>query len=205
MIDRVRGPLTGAIIVVAVVAGMTWWQARPTGEPLDVQVGTIPTARAYRQIKVHVTGAITRPGVYTLNEGSRIGDLIEAAGGPTANADIARINPAARLRDEQQIVLPAVTPTTSRGPGEVAPLPVTPTAVNRSTTASRTPPAQPINLNTATAADLDRVPGIGPVRSRRIVEYRQTHGPFQSVDDLKGTKIIPDSVFEQAREWFAAP
>lgn len=205
MIERLRGPLTGAIIVVAVVTGMMWWQNRPTGEPLEVQIGSIPTARAYRQIKVHITGAIARPGVYTLAEGSRIGDLIEAAGGPTANADIARINPAARLRDEQQIALPIVTPTSTREFGEVTPPTITSMPTTRAAVASRTPPAQPINLNTATAADFDQVPGIGPVRSQRIVEYRQENGPFQSVEDLKRARIIPDTVFEQARDWFTAP
>lgn len=118
-----------------------------------------------RMISVQVSGAVNAPDVYQLDPNARLGDAIEAAGGATANADLAQLNLARRLQDGESVVIPAVMPT----PGPGTPV---------STVAGS------ININTATADELDSLPGIGPALADAIIEYRTDNGPFGSVDEL---------------------
>lgn len=186
-----RLALSVALLAVVVVAGYFWWEGRPTGEPLDAQVRPAPTERAARRVVVHVTGAVARPGVYTLAVGERVADAIERAGGSTALADLSRVNLAARVRDEAQIRVPELVPTAAAPQGPA----VTP----------RAQPGGPVNVNTASAADLERVPGIGAVTAQRIVEHRAANGPFLSVEQLRESKIMTAALFERARPYLEAP
>ena len=116
---------------------------------------------------VHVAGAVRRPGLYRLRAGSRIAAAIQRAGGPRRSADLAGINLAARVQDGQQVLVPrAGAAQASAGAG------------------SQAPGAKP-SLAAATVEQLDQLDGIGPTLAKRIVEYRQAHGGFRSVDDLK--------------------
>lgn len=121
---------------------------------------------------VHVAGAVRNPGVYELQPDDRVHGAIELAGGPTAEADLDGLNLAAVVADGQRIYLPAV--------GEVDPATVpsgaTPVEVGGS--------AGPLDLNTATAVDLESLPGVGPATAAAIVDDRVRHGPFAAVDDL---------------------
>jgi len=136
------------------------------------------TAPADGQYKVYVAGAVVRPGVYRFRPGDRVADAIEAAGGPTDEADLLNINLARRLRDEDQVVVPR------QGEAPVV-----------GGTAGRK-----IDLNSAPAAVLESLPGIGPTRAQRNVESRTREGPFREPADLVKRKLVPQSVFEGIKD-----
>ncbi len=120
---------------------------------------------------VDVVGAVRSPGLYRLPQGSRIADAVARAGGMSRRADRTLVNLAAPLADGEQVLVPARV----GGGGAAA----------GSAGASGAPsPSAPVDLNTATVEQLDALPGIGPVTAQKIVDYRQQHGPFTSVDGL---------------------
>jgi competence protein ComEA len=145
---------------------------------------------------VYVSGAVAHPGVYALPWDSRVEQAVAAAGGGTADADLLRVNLAQRVHDEQQIYVPhkseAVTP--------VLPTPVPPTPIAGTSSI----PGQKVNINTASAAELEALPGIGPVLAQRIIDYRQTNGPFRTPEDMKRVKGIGDVTFERLRDLITA-
>lgn len=152
---------------------------KPEAALTEPTAPTEPTPSA--EVVVHVSGAVKRAGVYRLAPDSRVADAIEQAGGATEHADLDALNLAEPLQDGQKIHVPRK--------GEVSPPTVASVAPSR--TPRNAPQAVaaattqfPINLNTATAEQLEAIPGIGPVLAQRIIEYRQTHGRFQSVDEL---------------------
>ncbi len=145
-------------------------------------------------LTVYASGAVLHPGVYTLIGTARVSDLLRIAGGPAPGADLEQINLAARLHDEDHVSFPY-----QGTPAALAPLPIqrAPTSVLPSGSAPTAPtkagggnpaPAS-INLNTADAAALEALPGIGPALAARIVAYRSQHGPFarlEAVQDVSG-------------------
>jgi competence protein ComEA len=140
------------------------------------------------QVVVYVSGAVMRPGVYTLNSEHRVAEALGAAGGPTSDADLDRINLAMRLNDEDQIHVPSVGDGGSTGVGSVLPAGSSP-----STSSGK------LNVNTATVEELESLPGIGASRAAAIVEYRNTHGPFQRVEDLVEVSGIGDGILGSIR------
>jgi competence protein ComEA len=125
---------------------------------------------------VHVVGAVRRAGVYRLAAGQRVQDAIARAGGATAHADLQAINLAAKVADGQQIVVPR------KGKVAAAGVASAPAAAEGAATPGAT--AAPVNLNSATAEQLDTLDGVGPATAQKILEYRQQHGGFAKVDDL---------------------
>ena len=150
-------------------------------------------------VVVHVTGAVSRPGVVTLPPGSRVTDAINAVGGASAEADTQQLNLARVLTDGEQIRVPRI--------GEVLPDPA-PQPGGDAASGARTTPGKSggggasgtININTASASDLEKLPGIGPALAERIVEYRDSHGPFASVDALTDVPGIGKAKLEGLRE-----
>lgn len=142
---------------------------------------TAPRAPAARQalLVVDVAGAVHRPGLHRLAQGSRIADALAAAGGATAKADVALVNLAAPLADGEQVLVP------SRGTAAAAP--GAPSA------------SAPLDLNTATAEQLDALPGIGPATAAKIVSFRQAHGPFRSVNELDAVPGIGPARIDQLK------
>src|SRR5512132_1990243 len=142
------------------------------GAPASVRVESRPPGVAL----VHVAGAVQRPGVYRLRDGERIQDAVRRAGGARRGADLNAINLAAKVADGQQVVVPrrgAAAKAAGAASG-------TPGAVSGAAGA----PAQPVSLNTATAEQLDTLDGVGPATAQKILQWRQQHGGFRSVDDL---------------------
>ena len=150
-------------------------------------------------VVVHVTGAVSRPGVVTLPPGSRVTDAINAVGGASAEADTQQLNLARVLTDGEQIRVPRI--------GEVLPDPA-PQPGGATTPGARTAPGKSgdggasgtVNINTASASELEKLPGIGPALAQRIVEYRDSHGPFASVDSLTDVPGIGKAKLEGLRE-----
>lgn len=122
---------------------------------------------------VQVAGEVRSPGVYRVPAGKRVNDAVRMAGGPTARADLAGVNLAAKVEDGRQVVVPA------RGGGGVAGAPSAPASA-----AVGAVPGTPLNLNTATPEQLDGLDGVGPAMAQKIVAYRQAHGGFRSVSEL---------------------
>lgn len=139
---------------------------------------------AAEKLKVHVAGAVVRPGVYELSEGERVIDAIKQAGGSLPEAHLDTLNLAAKLVDSQKIFVPKT--------GEVAS-----TSVSPSGSDSKIP------LNTATADQLDELPGIGEVLAKRIMEWREAHGRFNKLEELMEVEGIGAKKYNQLRDKIA--
>ena len=148
--------------------------------PPPVATEEVTAARAV----VHVVGAVRRPGLYRLPEGSRTADAIDRAGGATRKADLALVNLAAPVADGQQIVVPRRAAAAGLSPGGGGSAAAT----------------GPVHLNTATLEELDALPGVGPVTAQKILDYREQHGAFSSVDELDAIAGIGPARLESLRE-----
>lgn len=189
-----------ALVVVAVIVGVVWYRVgvsggseapgrrstvTSTGAPRRSASTSTTVARA--RVVVHVAGAVTHPGVVELSVGARVIDAIEAVGGGLPEADLDRLNLAAKLADGQRVLVQRVgdptvadTGTAASGPGEA--------------------PGGPLNLNTATAAQLDGLPGIGPALAGAIIDERARRGSFRSVNELREVRGIGEKRFADLRD-----
>jgi competence protein ComEA len=181
----------GALLVVSVGS---WWLLRSPAPPVErslpmaVRTGSsvplaAPPSVAPADIVVQIAGAVVHPGVYRLPLGSRVADLLAASGGPAAGVDPAVLSLAAKVSDGQRVYMPK--------PGE----PVS----SAGGTGSGGEPAGPLDLNSATMAQFDALPGIGPATAAAIVAYRDKHGQFRSVDDLSQIKGFSASKLDAVR------
>src|SRR5688572_160217 len=157
---------------LAVLGGGSLWYVRSLPQPVRIRAPTpAPTAStAPPTVLVHVAGWVRAPGVYELTEGDRVIDAIEVAGGPRRGADLGALNLAAVLVDAQQVVVPRRGAAEPTGSDPVGSSGVGPAAAG-----------QLVNVNTATPAELEVLPGVGPVLAEAIVAYREEHGPFASI------------------------
>ncbi len=167
-----------AVALVGVVALVLAWRHlgghAAAAPPLAVApIAPRPTARraasAGRPLVVDVAGEVQRPGLYRLEQGARVADAIARAGGLTRRAERTAVNLAAPLADGEQVLVAARGSPVGAAAGGASP---------------GTPAAGPVSLSSATAEQLDTLPGVGPVTAQKIVTYRQEHGPFTSVDGL---------------------
>lgn len=162
-------------------------------------------------LRVHVSGAVNAPGVYQLPQQSIVQDAIDVAGGLTARADVSRLNLAGLLNDGQQLVIaelpPTPIPTPTVGPGTPTPTPEPPTPTVASISSPSSGGGQPgatgqlINLNTATQAELETLPRIGPAIAQRIIEYRTLNGPFTSIEQIMNVKGIGSATFDAIKDF----
>ncbi len=174
-----------ALLGLVALAGAGLWYARSLPQPVPLETGRRPMAGPTPQatpLFVHVAGLVRRPGVYELRPGDRVIDAVEAAGGIRRGADLDSLNLAASLVDGQQVLV-ARRGAPGTGPAAAAGM-----------TAGK------VNLNTADAALLDTLPGIGQVLAARIIEHRERHGPFRSVDDLVNVSGIGEVTLEDLRD-----
>ena len=155
-----------------------------------------PTHQADHSVVVSVVGLVQQPGLVTLAPSARIADAVTAAGGPLNGADTAGLNLARHVADGEQIVVGIATPAgqtavlgSSIGPGSPATGPAT----------TSPKPSGPVDLNTATAEELDALPGVGPVTAAAIVAWRQTNGTFTEVDQLSEADGIGPARLEKLR------
>lgn len=206
-----RGYLAvGALVVLT--CGALLWQTitlSPHSSPASALSPTAPsdesaespvlnaTSQESSEIVVHVAGAVNKPGVVRIPRGSRVDDAIKAAGGFSAQADPDFINLAQPLEDGVQVYVPRKGESVEvRGRiGSAS----AQTAPQRSQTNGSEVPSGKININSATAEELESLPGIGPVTARAIVEYRKQNGGFSSVDELLAVHGIGAKRLEQIR------
>jgi len=193
-----RQALAGAVLLLLVLVVGGRWFLRPETQSSDLAVAPVVAATAAAEttesaapaeIVVHVVGAVATPGLYRLDEGSRIADAVSVAGGATRKANLAAVNLAAPLVDGTQIVVPRK--------GDAAPAEAAGAAA---AAGSESSPAGPIHLNTATTEELEAIPGVGPVTAQRIIDFREENGPFRSVDELDAVSGIGPKRLEQMRE-----
>ncbi|MFI6785197.1 helix-hairpin-helix domain-containing protein [Micromonospora sp. NPDC050276] len=192
-----RGVRALAVVAVVVVLGAAgWaWRSRPQSEPVAPLVSDAasaapagdPSPSGSGEVVVAVAGKVRKPGLVRLPAGSRLADAVQAAGGALPGVDVALLNPARKVTDGELIVVgvtPPPVPGGAAGPagGEAAPA------------------AGPLNLNTATLAQLDALPGVGPVLAQRILTHRDQHGGFKSVGDLRQVDGIGDARYEQLKD-----
>jgi competence protein ComEA len=171
------GAVAVAVLLVLLVRhlGGSGGAAAPVVAPIRVPARPAAAAAA-KLVVIDVAGAVRRPGLYRLRSGSRVDDAIAAAGGATGKAQLDTVNLAAPVADGEQIVVPGRGATAS---GTAASPP-----------AAGSSPSAPVDLNSATLEQLEALPGIGPVTAQKILDYRQQHGAFHSVDELQGVPGI---------------
>ena len=171
----VLGALGLAVAAVVLLAGGD--DAAPVvivaPEPTAIPEQTPPA------IRVHVSGAVMSPGVYEMSEGDRVMDAIASAGGVQPKADLASINLAQRVQDEAQYHIPRLGDRPPPAGGRSSP--------------------SLIDLNIATAQELELLPSIGPVMAGRIIAYREANGPFTSIDDVENVPGIGPKTLESIR------
>lgn len=195
-----RGPIAALVVAtILLVAGAAWMAAgaaNGTTVTVDATGSTaVDTGAPTGVLIVDVAGAVLHPGVYHLPLGSRVADAVTSAGGYGPRVDATRVamelNLAAPLSDGQHLVIPSRDDGTSggaaTGPG------------SSPNSGSGSGSTGPLDLNRATAAELDTLPGIGPVTAAKIVAARET-SPFTSVQDLRDRKLVGDKTFEGLRD-----
>jgi len=166
--------------------------------PATTTPGSSPPITAPTPAFVHVAGAVAAPGVYQLPAGSRVVNAVDAAGGPTPSAALDGLNLAAPVADGQRVYVPVV--------GELDPATVDngPTASGAAPTDGSVPtggaPTGPVDLNRATSAELETLPGVGPATAAAVIEDRQRNGPFATVDELDRVSGIGPATLALLRE-----
>ncbi|MGH2528273.1 MAG: helix-hairpin-helix domain-containing protein [Actinomycetota bacterium] len=187
-----RAELAGLALVVAVtLGGAGLWYVRSLPRPVEVRTTEAPMpsgASAHASpgptiLIVDVAGWVRRPGVYEFHEGDRVIDAIEAAGGARRGASLASLNLAMPLVDGTQVLVPRTVAGGASG-----------------AVASGSASMGKVNINTATASELEALPGVGEVIAQRIVDYRTANGPFGSVDELIDVSGIGESTLASMRE-----
>ena len=196
VLSRRRVLLGGLLLVVALLLGARFVvrAGTPAGAAAPPIVGSADApaagstagtpAAASARLVVYVVGAVRRPGLYRLAQGSRVADAVARAGGVTRKADPAALNLAAPLADGEQVLVPARLPVAvAASQGAAVP----------------GVPQGPIQLSSATAEQLDALPGIGPATAQKILDYRAEHGAFRSVEELDDVPGIGPARVEQLR------
>jgi competence protein ComEA len=198
-----------ALVAVALLAALTVgayvWHGRPQARqvapppvglaaapPGSAPPGSPASTASTGSLVVAVTGKVRRPGVVTVSPGARVIDVVKAAGGTLPGADLAMLNLARKVADGELVAVGVTGPAPGAGdPG--AP-------VSGGDAAGPGTPAGPVDLNTATLAQLDTLPGVGPVLAQRILDWRAAHGQFGSVDELSDVPGIGDARMAQLRD-----
>lgn len=183
--------LVAAVVVVIVLRGPpppAELSLPLAGGPGDPATSSTTATTAPERVLVHAAGAVRSPGVYRLGAGARVADLLQAAGGPLAEAELDRLNLAAPVADGQQVYVPRV--------GEAVP------EVAGATSEDGTAEAGDglVDVNTADADELDTLPGVGPATAEAILDERERRGSFSSVEDLLDVPGIGDAKLEALRD-----
>jgi competence protein ComEA len=178
----------GAALAAVVLLG-AWYLSRGADPAPESPPAAIEVERddgRTESVVVHVAGAVRRPGVYRMRANARVDDAVGRAGGATRRADLSQVNLAAQVEDGRQVLVPAQVRAAAAGGAAPAGTPAT--------------PGVPLNINTATLEQLDELDGIGPTTAQHILDYREEHGGFGSVEELGEVPGIGDVRLASLRE-----
>lgn len=177
--------LLGVLIGIVLTAVFVIVASPPRGTAV-----TLMPAPTLAPLLVQVDGAVKNPGVYNLPRESRVREAIQAAGGYTGEASSDSINLAARIKDGEKIVIPSTSS------------PSIPEASSSNSLESRVAPISSgmVNLNSATSAELETLPGIGQTRAGDIISYRESHGGFKSIEEIQEVNGIGPATFERLKD-----
>lgn len=181
---RIQIAVVIVALAIAISAGLWYGADAPEAIPLDATPATEVPAVERATATVHVSGAVEHPGLVEVPIPARVADVVAAAGGATGSADLGAMNLAAPVGDGEHVEVPP-----------------------------RGAPARPssgtgldgVHLNRATAAELETLPGIGPVLATRIVDHREENGPFDLVEDLLSVAGIGESKLAEVRDAILVP
>ena len=192
---KILGMVLLIVAVLAFCGGNAYQDWRAQGEGLtlvkesedtaaaDTSASEENAAAASGEVVVHVTGAVSAPGVYTLPSDARVDDAVRAAGA-TAEADLSQLNLAQKLADGQKITVPAIgSASTSAGEGTTT------------TPADASSDGALVNINTASLEELETLPSLGEVRAQAIITYRETNGGFRTIEELQEVSGIGEKIF----------
>jgi competence protein ComEA len=174
------------VLIVAVALGAAAWFGlnQPATAPAADATADEPAPDA--GLTVHVSGAVADPGLVNVPSGARVADVISAAGGALPDADLRALNLAAPVRDGEQVAVPGRSEATATGGGAVD-------------------GAGRVRVNQADLADLQMLPGVGPVLAERIMVHRAENGPFSSVEDLLAVSGIGEGKLSALRDAVVVP
>ena len=185
-----RSALIGAaVLLVVLVLADRLLLGAGAAQPAQVLPPPAALTTVEARLVVDVVGAVRRPGLYRLPQGTRVADALARAGGLTPKADRTLVNLAAPLADGEQVIVPARVSGAGAGVSGGS--------------GSAVAPAGPVHLNVATLEQLDALPGVGPVTAQKILDYRQKHGAFGSVDELDAISGIGPARLDQLRDLVA--
>ncbi|MFQ6014741.1 MAG: helix-hairpin-helix domain-containing protein [Anaerolineae bacterium] len=185
-LGRHRGYIFVTLLNLAFLGAALFYLRRPHPQPIVIITPTPVPTPTPAMLMVYISGAVVKPDVYAVPEGSRVKEAVEAAGGFTSEADSDRINLASPLNDGEHVYVPRVGEETS---------PISPTGMP-----SGSPSGGKVNINRATVVELDALPGIGPAYAQRIIDYREANGPFESIEEIKKVRGIGEAIFEQVKD-----
>ncbi|MGH9265313.1 MAG: helix-hairpin-helix domain-containing protein [Acidimicrobiales bacterium] len=176
---------------------LTLPRAEPGSAPVDGGPGpTASTPPVTVTVTVHVAGQVNNPGVYAVPAGGRVADAVVAAGGSSGEADLEQLNLAARVADGERVYVPKKGEPPPAVVGGAASGPATGSSGGKAGAAAA---GSPVDLNTATAEQLEALPGVGPATSKAILAYRANHGRFRSVTELLEVPGIGPAKLEALR------
>jgi competence protein ComEA len=194
--------LVGILLALAILNVSTIYYFSSRQKPdiaFKMQSDVVPvisdSVQTEKEIMVYVTGAVKAPGVYTLQEGQRLKDAIEKAGGFLDDADLLSVNLAKRLNDEDAFYIPKVDEAEADDTKQIS-------GSSGNEVFSKSPFLDDgkVNINKADINELDSLPGIGPATAQKIIDYRAEHGPFKSIDEIKNVSGIGEKKFENIKE-----
>ena len=177
------------MIILLAAAGGTYYGLYSEEQAVVLDAAaTAESSPPKQEITVYVTGAVNKPGLVKVPEGARAADAVNACGGLLPTADGEKINMAQSLKDGQQLKVPEKTGTNGK------------TDSGKTDKSKGADSGEKVNINTADEKALDTLPGVGPAMAKRIIEYRETEGAFQSIEDIKKIRGIGEAKFAKMKD-----
>ena len=183
-LERNRGYIIVLLLNLILTGGLLFFLHRPV--PAGIRIVPATPLPPKTTLRVYISGSVIAPDVYELPVNSLVKDALVAAGGTSPEAELNQINLARQLKDQEQIFVPR-----RAGSADLV------EERNRSSALI----GDRINLNTATAAELESLPSIGPSLAQRIIEYRANNGSFVSAEDITNVSGIGDATYELIKDW----
>lgn len=177
------------MIILLAAAGGTYYGLYSEEQAVVLDAAAIAESSLPKQeITVYVTGAVNKPGLVKVPEGARAADAVNACGGLLPTADGEKINMAQSLKDGQQLKVPEKAGTNGK------------TDSGKMDKTKAADSGEKVNINTADEKALDTLPGVGPAMAKRIIEYRESEGAFQSIEDIKKIRGIGEAKFAKMKD-----